>query len=494
MTLLSDLQQAKSIAGEEDIEWIHLLVGDWQLIADLSFADLVLWVPVTADGEDSFQIIAHCRPTTGATVFPHDQVGSLAPASVRDLLCRAYGEERIIAWHDDDYDLADVEAVPVRRDGRTIAMLTRHTQDDRREGVSRLERNYRLCASTIMAMIAEGAFPGTEAPSAARRGEPRVSDGMVVLAREGRVRYVSPNGISVLHRLGHEGEIEGRYLAEIVSNLIQQQRPVDEALPLVLTGRAAWRTEVESGRVAVSLRSIPLSRGGVRTGAVVLLRDVSEIRRRERDLLSRDAMIREVHHRVKNNLQTVSALLRLQKRRVESPDAAESLSEAMRRVEMIAIVHDVLSQGIEPEVDFDEIIDKGMKLTPELASPNIKVTVTRDGSFGPISSADATSLALALTELVTNAVEHGFGSAPEDGEPLEGSVTVTPRRYDDRLEVIIADTGVGLPEDRGPGTGLGTQIVRTLITTDLDGSIKWRPRPGGGTEAIIDVPLRSDSE
>ncbi|OFT95565.1 sensor histidine kinase [Brevibacterium sp. HMSC22B09] len=489
MTFTDQLQSAPSIRGEEDAEWIHLLVGDWQLIADLSFADLVLWVPEEVDGEASFRIIAHCRPTTGATVFHRDQVGERAEPLVHDLLARAYAEGRIVATHEDECDLAEVEAVPVKRDGRTIALLTRHTQSVRRGGVSRLERNYRLCGSTLLAMIAEGSFPGTEAPSAARRGEPRVGDGLVVLAREGRVRYVSPNGISVLHRLGHEGDIEGLYLAEIVSGLIKQQRPVDEALPLVLTGRAAWRTEVEAGRVAVSLRSVPLSRGGVRTGALVLLRDVSEIRRRERDLLSRDAMIREVHHRVKNNLQTVSALLRLQQRRTESPHAKESLSEAMRRVEMISIVHDVLSQGIETEVNFDEIVDKGLRLTPELASPNIRVDVSRRGSFGPISSADSTALALALTELVTNAVEHGFGGFDED-EEVEGSVTVTPRRYDDRLEVIVADTGVGISGERGPGSGLGTQIVRTLITTNLEGNIEWRPRPGGGTEAVIDVPLR----
>ena len=86
-------------------------------------------------------------------------------------------------------------------------------------------------------------------------------------------------------------------------------------------------------------------------------------------------------------------------------------------------------------------------------------------------------------------MEHGFGGFDED-EEVEGSVTVTPRRYDDRLEVIVADTGVGISGERGPGSGLGTQIVRTLITTNLEGNIEWRPRPGGGTEAVIDVPLR----
>ncbi|MBR7502767.1 ATPase, partial [Mycobacterium tuberculosis] len=120
---------------------------------------------------------------------------------------------------------------------------------------------------------------------------------------------------------------------------------------------------------------IPLTDDGQRTGAIVLARDVSEIRRRKRELLSRDAMIKEMHHRVKNNLQTVSALLRLQTRRIDNPAAKAALSEAMRRVSIIAVVHDVLSQGVESEGDFDEVVDKGLRLTPELTRPRVQVSL-----------------------------------------------------------------------------------------------------------------------
>ncbi|WP_349828676.1 sensor histidine kinase [Brevibacterium litoralis] len=494
MSLLADLLAAEGITDETDVEWLHVLVGDWQLIADLSFADLVLWVPAS-DPTEGFRVVAHCRPTTGTTVYPHDQIGTLAGDEDRVYLRRAADETGVVIVPEATGDLSGAEVVPVVRDGRVLGLITRHTEESRRSGSSRLERYYRSCASMLLSMIAEGAFPDLTAPSGARRGEPRVGDGLIVLNREGRVRYASPNGVSVLHRLGHEDEIEGRYLAEVVSDLIEQMRPVDESLPLVLTGRAPWRAEVESGRVAVTLRAIPLVRAGNRTGALILARDVSEIRRRERELLSRDAMIREMHHRVKNNLQTVSALLRLQTRRMESPEAKDALEEAMRRVSIISVVHDVLSQGVESEVDFDEIVDKGLRLTPELSSPQVQVRLRRTASFGPVSSADATSLALALTELVTNAIEHGFPLTPEQeasGEVLHGCVWVTPEREGDRMHVTVADDGVGLGDEQGPGNGLGTQIVRTLITSDLGGSIQWRPREGGGTEAVIDVPLRVD--
>lgn len=486
MSAFADLLTSKGFTDEDDIEWLHRLVEDWQMIADLAFADLVLWVKV----DKEFTVVAHCRPNTGSTVYPHDEIGTMANDDEQALISEAMDTAKTCQSTAKDGLLQGAEAVPVVRAGHVIAVLTIHSDVERKANYSRMERNYRSAGVMLLSMIAEGYFPDMEAPSGVRRGEPRVGDGMLVLNREGRVRYASPNAISVLYRLGYKGEIEGRYLAELMSDLLSKLRPVDEILPLVLTGRAAWRTELESKKVSVALRSIPFRRGEYRTGALLLVRDISEIRRRERDLLSRDTMIREMHHRVKNNLQTVSALLRLQKRRVESPAAQSALDEAMRRVSVIAVVHDVLSQGVDPEVDFDEVISKGVRLGPSLANPNKHIELEQDGEIGTISSADATSLALAVTELVTNAIEHGF-VAEADDEPVHGKVWIRSRRYEGRLEVVIADNGVGIGDNPVPGNGLGTQIVKTLVTTDLDGTIEWRPRDGGGTEVVLDFPLRS---
>src|SRR5207248_11474166 len=96
----------------------------------------------------------------------------------------------------------------------------------------------------------------------------------------------------------------------------------------------------------------------MRTGALVLVRDVTELRHRERELITTDATIREIHHRVKNNLQTVAALLRLQARRMDSVQGREALNEAVRRVGSIAIVHETLSQNLDERVEFDDIADR----------------------------------------------------------------------------------------------------------------------------------------
>ena len=155
---------------------------------------------------------------------------------------------------------------------------------------------------------------------------------MVRLDYDGVITYASPNAVSAIHRLGWPGEVMGGSMSEIVTSVLRDSSPVDEGLPLVLTGRQPWRTEVGSRAAIVTMRAIPLTEAGQRFGALLLLRDVSELRRREQELLTKDATIREIHHRVKNNLQSVAALLRLQARRTDDEQARAALQEAERRV------------------------------------------------------------------------------------------------------------------------------------------------------------------
>jgi two-component sensor histidine kinase len=155
----------------------------------------------------------------------------------------------------------------------------------------------------------------------------------------------------------------------------------------------------------------------------------------------------------------------------------------MRRVDSIAVVHDTLAQGLTQKVDFDEVFHRVLKLVAEVASaPNTRARTQSTGRFGVLPSEYATPLALALTEVVTNAVEHGLAGR-------EGLVTIDATRTEDNLRVTVHDTGLGLPEGR-IGQGLGTQIIRTLIQGELGGTIEWRGADGEGTEVVIDIPLR----
>ncbi|MFV2144667.1 MULTISPECIES: sensor histidine kinase [Isoptericola] len=490
---MSDLIAEHAELAEGDLEWLHLLVGDWQIVSDLAFADLVLWLP-TADGR--FVAVAQCRPSTGATVHYDDVVGSFAPEGQRPQLTAAMSEGRAQRSREPRWFGAYAvreEAVPVVHDGRAVAVVARQTNLGSGRTPSRLELNYIESADDLLAMIGRGEYPSLNAATGPRRGAPRVGDGLIRLNSEGEVLYASPNALSCFHRLGVIGPLVGQSLVEVTAGIAEQQSTVDESLPLVVMGRAPWRTDIEAGRAALSLRALPLTDRGQRIGAVLLCRDVSELRRRERELMTKDATIREIHHRVKNNLATVAALLRLQARRMEVPEARAALEEAMRRVATISLVHESLSQTLDESVELDDMLKRALRLAADVASTRAQISTRQSGSFGLVPAQDATPLALVLTELVTNAVEHGFPGQES------GTVSIDVEREDSSLRVVVADDGVGMRDGidelgRASRSGLGSQIVKTLVVNELRGTIDWLPREGGGTQVVLQVQLRGDAQ
>ena len=507
---MNDLARDQTALDLADLEWLHLIVADWQMVADLSFADLVLWVP-TAD-ETRYVAVAQMRPNTGPTSYPDDLVGHVVPRGKRPLLDQALDEGRIIRDGDPEWREAvpvRVESIPVRRADRVIAVIGRNTNLLTARTPSRLELTYLQTASDLAQMIASGRFPHLNARSGLD-AMPRVGDGMLRLDADGVVTYASPNAVSGFHRLGLATDLIGAHLGRLCAELAESNGPTDEAIASTASGKVPRDTEFESNGATMRLRAIPLLPQGERIGALVLVRDVTELRRRDRELVTKDATIREIHHRVKNNLQTVAALLRLQARRLDEPRGKAALHEAVRRVGSIAIVHETLSQTLEERVEFDEIADRVLAMVVDFSAagsgpgvPGVgsagassasssgaggagrQVRARRVGSFGVLSAQIATPLAMVLTELLQNAFEHGLAGA---GSSLE----VTALRADGRLRIHVVDDGHGLPAGFDPQSdgNLGLQIVRTLVQADLGGDFDMTNLEEGGTAVTVSVPVR----
>lgn len=459
---------------------LRRLLRSWGLLADLCFADLLLFVPMAGEGE-RFIIVGQIRPTTGQTLYRDDLVGSVVEEGDRPLVARCWRLEQIIDGEMNTAvgERARIQCIPVRWNGRMLAVLTRESAPfvGRRPG--ELERKYLQIFEQFARMIADGEFPfATE--DATTQLVPRVGDGVIVLDEGARVEYVSPNAVSALHRMGIFSSLLGVRLAELSFD--------DSAVRSAFAFRVPVSHEVDAGNeVSVVVRCIPLLRDGNVTGAVVLIRDVSDLRQRDRQLLSKDAAIREVHHRVKNNLQTISSLLRLQARRLSSPEARFAIEESVRRIRSIALVHEWLSRAPGEQVAFDEILRPLVRMVEEgLLSEERPVNVDVRGEAGALAGQVATPLAVVLTELLQNAVDHAFPPDPVES----GSVLIELKRDGDELVVRVHDNGAGLP----PGfsidtsTGLGLTIVRALVTSELGGTIDMRTEDG--TLVELRVPAR----
>ena len=468
---------------------IRELTADWQLLADLSFADLILWVPLRKDFKSwptGYVAVAHIRPTTAATVFPQDVIGDEIAWGARPRIDQALsGAEIVRDAQPEKFGelLIKEETIPVIFEEQVIAVISRHRNAELMRQPSRLELNYREVAHNVYRMVAEGTFPYTE-HSELFDSAVRVGDGLIRLDVSGAIIYASPNAKSAFNRIGWAGELDGNVLGEIARKVSQIKPDAhEEAMEVSLSGKSLRRVEIENTGGTIDLLVLPLLAGGDRIGAIVLLQNVTELRRRERELVTKDATIREIHHRVKNNLQTVSALLRLQSRRIEDPAASAALNEAVRRIASIALVHETLSSSTEASVAFDDVLDRLVTHALELSPRMGELNISRHGELGSLDPRIATPLSLVVTELIHNALEHGLA---ESGANL----TIEVSRLEGSAEIVIFDDGVGLPDGFTilESANLGLQIVRTLTENELKGSIDLI-RTNRGTEAKLSFPI-----
>ncbi len=496
MSALTDVLAARTPLTDAQVAHLQRLVGEWQLLSDLSFADLLLWVPVKLpDGEagsvEAYLCVAQCRPTTGPTAYQSDQVGVLLRGPRALALRVARTEGRIFREGEPDWD-GDLpirrEAIPVRVDGDVVAVLGRDANLASVRTPSQLELVYLQSAADLSAMVADGTFPAQDAGLEEGSG-PRVGDGVVRVEPDRTVIYASPNALSAFRRLGVAGNVLGEPVDALTSTVADDPFDAGDlaaAIGAAIDGGQPASIEMDGGGATVLFRALPLRPRGEMLGALLLIQDVTELRRRDRQIMSKDATIREIHHRVKNNLQTVAALLRLQARRVSVPEARIALEESMRRVSSIALVHETLSVSVDEAVDFDDVVDRLLVMLSDVMGSSAQVEVRRTGSFGEIPAEVATALVLVLTELVQNALEHAF----PDGN--RGLIEVAAERARGQLAVTIRDDGIGLPPDfaSAGASRLGLQIVQTLVDAELDGTVEFGAHDGGvGTAAVVRMPL-----
>jgi two-component sensor histidine kinase len=489
MFQLEKLLGARTTITIDQASRIRELVADWQLLADLSFADLILWVPIRKDVSmwpTGHIAVAHIRPTTTSTVFINDVIGDEVLWGAKPAIDEALSGDEIVKSSDPEKIgemLVKTETIPVTFEGQVIAVVSTHRNVEHSRGSGKLESNYREVAQQLFQMVAQGSFPYKDAGSLFEPA-PRVGDGLIRLDANSAISFASPNAKSAFSRMGWRGDLEGRNLGEVAEQVvIASPNASEQAVRSRLNGKQLQRVEIDNQGATIDLLVLPLIVGTDKIGAIVLLQNVTELRRRDRELVTKDATIREIHHRVKNNLQTVSALLRLQSRRIEDPAAAAALDEAVRRIASIAVVHETLSNSTQTTVAFDEVLSSLVTHALELSPRMGELTIERNGEIGSLESRVATPLSLVVTELIHNALEHGLYKS---GTKLR----IELQRYSNEGLVTISDDGVGLPEgfDLVTSSNLGLQIVRTLTENELKGELKLESTDKG-TQAKLRFPL-----
>ncbi|MFY9783749.1 MAG: sensor histidine kinase [Acidimicrobiales bacterium] len=490
MATLAELAASRTRLDDASIDHLLRLTASWSLLSDLSFSDLLLMAKVdeaTRD-EQRFVVLGQMRPNNRATLIEEDLLGTTHPSLHWPLVRQSFDGGALVEGElelDHVDGVVPVWCVPVRHHGEVIAIMVR-LQGPLRGSASLYEGQYLSVFERLCAMVSESSFPYRE-EAVAGPGLPRVGDGVILMDALGQVEFATPNAVNALHRLGVYTSAEGHTFDDLGVKARAISRSLDFGIPTL--------EEIDVGHdVAILVHGVPLIADQKVTGVLTIVRDVSDIRHLNRVVLNKEAAVREVHHRVKNNLQTISSLLQLQARRSEEVETKNALREAERRVRSIAVVHEVLSREPGEEVVFDEIVRSLVLLVEDTVLALHPVEIVVNGELGVLSTDLATPLAVALAELLTNAVEHAFTEFGGADNDHVGVVTLNLYQENGQAIAEIRDNGRGLGENFSleVPTSLGLSIVRDLIRAQLYGEIVMNSVPladGGGTFVRVSVPL-----
>jgi two-component sensor histidine kinase len=304
------------------------------------------------------------------------------------------------------------------------------------------------------------------------------NDGILIADDKGKI--FSHNHIATsLYRILGVYQLNGRYLSERQLNLRFAEAAEECHVP--------QSAEIKYRNIMLSQRSIPIVADGKVVRVIVLVTDITEIKKKEKELLIKSAVIQEIHHRVKNNLQTIASLLRMQARRADSEQVQAALNESINRILSISVVHEFLSQQDAETIDIAEVAKNILELLAQnMLAPDFRLQTVFDGETAILPSEQASNLAIVINELVQNSIEHGFKGR------MEGTIGINISLTDDSCYLEIYDNGNGLPSEaetkKRKRKSLGTQIIRTLIEDDMGG--EFALVSDGGTRAKIRIPRR----
>lgn len=301
-------------------------------------------------------------------------------------------------------------------------------------------------------------------------------DGLMVVDAQ-KVIIAVNNKARHIFQVLHVADVLGRRTNDLAINWPLVGMVID-------TGIAESKQFFMHGRLLL-MKVLPVPARPKSNCAIVILQDITELHKKDEELLIKSAVIKEIHHRVKNNLQTIVSLLRLQERRTESSEAKSILQDCIGRVNSIAVVHEYLSQQGDGMIDVGKV---AKSIYQALVSSMLNSDFVLETDFATdnvlLPSEKATSIALILNELLQNAIEHAFAGR------TNGKLTVRFNDSGSCYELLIADNGVGLPQDFSwqQSSSLGLKIIKTMAEADLKGSFALVPLADGGVQASVIIP------
>ena len=446
-------------------------------LADLTHAHVTLYAPVrkSADEPERFIVLSHESPHTAVHTARWAEQGDIVRMLEEPLVRETFETGKPLTGRR-EWELGQTDIMMFTyaiHDGNTpMAVVSLEIS----------EENLHLVGSSHLLKTARAMLINARKPIEPSLYRPiGASDGILITDAYNRIVFANEAAGHIYRVLG-VGSLLGLHIFDrkltrhITRETVVPQRPDEK--------------EFEAGNLVLVQRNLPILEGGQLLCRVIVLEDVTELRKKEKQILVQSAVIKEIHHRVKNNLQTIASLLRMQARRSSESAVKEALTESINRITSISVVHEFLSQQGFEAIDVQKITNNILDLLQPMMLPSDFVLERKiTGTAAILPPVQGTNLALVINELLLNAMEHGFEGRKSGVIGLD--IEETPEGF----LIDIHDDGAGLPPsfDLRKTKSLGLQIVRTLVEGDLGGEFHLESDEDG-THARLMIPRGSDKE
>jgi two-component sensor histidine kinase len=510
----SQIQQIAELTSG-DVALLQRIERTLPITADISRADV--WVCCRLAASKAL-VVAHAMPQSTPSLYRQSAAGRTLAEAEHALIFRALtsgsgGRRQREVLQSGAPVFQDV--YPLHNGtGRVIAALVVETNMIAHERHRRRNQHFRRAVRWLQEMSVLGELAGVE-----KLGRFGQYDGIYQVNRNRTIVYMSGIASNLFRTIGVVIDAVGEQISILESADVElverafETRSCLEARHEYTDGRV-WERKVVPLRASSSgwlphwlarpWYGAPRSSKSETVDAVlVMVHNATEAVQKQRELNVKSAIIQEVHHRVKNNLQNIAAILRMQARRSKSEEAKQHLVDAVNRVLSMSVIHEFLSQDEHRAINLRDVCQRIANQVIQVANnPEKEALVQVHGPNIYLPTSQATPAAMVVNELLLNAVEHGLA------ERNRGRIDVRLQDLGNAVELVIEDDGNGLPPNFKPeqSTSLGLQIVHTLVTDDLKGTLQMEsiypatrdPSVSGsetlpaalGTRAIVTFPKK----
>jgi len=420
-----------------------------QLISNLLQADV--FIDCKTRDPDAAIVVAEAKPANRNSLYKDSVVGQLAyrsnePAVMRTLDLgvatrdlRAITQENILVKQ-------NVEPI-FNENNQVIGCLI--VEKD----ISEIDSN----SAKVPSSIGEGVYDTLVGSMVTKLDvHTYLNDGVIIFDRNGKVSSLNPVATSLYQKLGYKDDL----LELSFENLVLDGTGITE----ILNSSIPKVSEVSLANMTLLVKYATMVMGALdQASIVVVIKDVTDERAIEKELILKSVAMREIHHRVKNNLQTIASLLRLQSRRIDNEDIKKSFEESISRIISIAVTHEILAQNGIDDVDIKTILSKISDNMVQISKKSNVIDIEILGDSLSVKSDIATSIALVVNELLQNSIQYAFT------ESYNGKIEIIIKKGEKYSNITVADNGIGFdPNSVRPGS-LGMKIVDSIIKDKLKG-------------------------